>query len=132
MMWLIFWVLLSVAVALFAGYRGRSALGWFVLSLLISPLLGFIFVAVVPNLAKEPNEQTHRKCPDCAEQVLREARVCKHCGAKLVALVASAPAAPAMSAEAAERAARITRASVVFWSLVGVAVALVFLAALLR
>jgi len=24
------------------------------------------------------------KCPDCAELVRREARVCKHCGCKLV------------------------------------------------
>jgi hypothetical protein len=23
---------------------------------------------------------THKKCPDCAELVLMEARVCKHCG----------------------------------------------------
>jgi len=27
---------------------------------------------------------THVKCPDCAELVRREARVCKHCGCKLV------------------------------------------------
>lgn len=25
---------------------------------------------------------THKKCPDCAEFVLIEARVCKHCGGK--------------------------------------------------
>ena len=31
-----------------------------------------------------PNPQTHVRCPDCAEFVLREARVCKHCGATLV------------------------------------------------
>lgn len=28
--------------------------------------------------------QTHVKCPDCAELVKKEARVCKHCGCKLV------------------------------------------------
>lgn len=27
---------------------------------------------------------THVKCPDCAELVKREARVCKHCGCKLI------------------------------------------------
>jgi hypothetical protein len=31
---------------------------------------------------KIPVEQTHRKCPDCAELILKEARVCKHCGCK--------------------------------------------------
>lgn len=27
---------------------------------------------------------THLRCPDCAEFVLKAARVCKHCGCKLV------------------------------------------------
>ena len=31
-----------------------------------------------------PTADTHVKCPDCAELVKREARVCKHCGCKLV------------------------------------------------
>lgn len=31
-----------------------------------------------------PTPETHVKCPDCRELVLREARVCKHCGCKLV------------------------------------------------
>jgi hypothetical protein len=26
------------------------------------------------------DEQPTKKCPDCAETVLEEARVCKHCG----------------------------------------------------
>lgn len=30
-----------------------------------------------------PTPKTHVKCPDCAELVKREARVCKHCGSKL-------------------------------------------------
>ena len=32
----------------------------------------------------KPTPETHVKCPDCRELVLREARVCKHCGCKLV------------------------------------------------
>ncbi len=31
-----------------------------------------------------PTPETHVKCPDCAELVRREARVCKHCGCRLV------------------------------------------------
>lgn len=27
---------------------------------------------------------THVKCPDCRELVIKDARVCKHCGCKLV------------------------------------------------
>lgn len=33
-----------------------------------------------------PTPDTHVKCPDCAELIKREARVCKHCGCKLVPL----------------------------------------------
>jgi len=32
----------------------------------------------------EPNPDTHVKCPDCRELVLKEASVCKHCGCKLI------------------------------------------------
>ncbi len=31
-----------------------------------------------------PTASTHVKCPDCAELVRREAKVCKHCGCRLV------------------------------------------------
>ena len=31
------------------------------------------------------SEATHKKCPDCAELVLIDARVCKHCGCKFKA-----------------------------------------------
>lgn len=87
-MWVLFWVGLSVAVGVFASNRGRNGFGWFLLSLLISPLLGLIFVAVTKNLAAEaqqaaPSPQTHVKCPACAEFVLPDAKVCKHCGASL-------------------------------------------------
>lgn len=85
----IFWVLFSVAAGVFASNRGRSGIGWFVLSLLISPLLGLIFVAVMKDLSRpnttssQPGPGTHVKCPACAEYVLPEAKVCKHCGAAL-------------------------------------------------
>lgn len=30
-----------------------------------------------------PRPGTHVRCPDCAELVLRQARICKHCGCRL-------------------------------------------------
>lgn len=87
----IFWILLAVAVGMLASKRGRSGFGWFLLSALLSPLLGFIFVLVAKDLSQStpsqaiigPSVDTHVKCPHCAEWVLPEASVCKHCGGAL-------------------------------------------------
>jgi predicted nucleic acid-binding Zn ribbon protein len=78
----VFWVLFAFAVGVLAANRGRSALGWTLLSLVISPLLGLIFCLVSKDLtpANLPNESTHRRCPACAEFILPDAVVCKHCG----------------------------------------------------
>lgn len=86
----IFWILFAVAVGIFASNRGRSGFGWFLLSVLISPLLGLLFCAVSKNLnerqlAAVASARTHRKCPACAEFVLPEATVCKHCRSPLSA-----------------------------------------------
>lgn len=89
----IFWLLFSVAAGIFASNRGRSGIGWFFISLLISPLLGLIFVAIMKDLSQplasagQPSSSTHVKCPSCAEFVLPEAKVCKHCGTDLVPVI---------------------------------------------
>lgn len=78
-----FWILLAGAVGVLASNKGRSGIGWFLLSLLISPLLGLVFCAVASNLktqALTPSESTHLRCPACAEWVQPAAIVCKHCG----------------------------------------------------
>ena len=80
-----FWLLFAVAVGVLAANRGRSGIGWFALSVAISPLLGAIFCVASKNLSAiaPANQQTHVKCPRCAELVLPEARVCKHCSGAL-------------------------------------------------
>ena len=80
------WLLLAVAVGIYAGRKGRSGFGWFVLALLLSPIIAGIFALVVSDKTKAtgPSPDTHVKCPDCGELVLREAKVCKHCGCKLI------------------------------------------------
>jgi len=46
-LWL--WLGFAVAVGMFARYRrNRSGIGWFLLSLLIPPLLTGIFIAILP------------------------------------------------------------------------------------
>ena len=38
---------------------------------------------------------THKKCPECAEFILREAKICKHCGTKQVMEVVEQDTRPA-------------------------------------
>lgn len=76
------WLLLSIVVGVYAGNKGRSVSGFIILSLILSPLIGFAFAAVAENtLDKEvyPNSTTHKKCPFCAESILKDAKKCKHC-----------------------------------------------------
>lgn len=84
----IFWFVFAIAVGVYASNKGRSGIGWFVLSVLISPLLGFVFCVACKDLSikaqpASPSLATHRKCPSCAEFILPEAIVCKHCGSNV-------------------------------------------------
>lgn len=44
MEFLVLWVIASIAVGYAAGQRGRGAVGWFFLSLLLSPILGVLIL----------------------------------------------------------------------------------------
>lgn len=85
----IFWITAAIVVGIVASGRGRSGFGYFVLSLLLSPLIGAVLALGLPAKrqaaggADVPSDNTHVRCPACAEWVLPEARTCKHCGAQL-------------------------------------------------
>jgi hypothetical protein len=64
------YLVLCVLVAIWAANRGRSGLRWFLIGLVISPLLAGIFVWVLKNLDRsimdgEISDGTHVRCPDC-------------------------------------------------------------------
>jgi hypothetical protein len=91
---LLSWVVFSVLVGVVASSRGRSGVGFFFLSLLLSPLVGLIVVLVMKPAAADIERQQiasgdMKKCPFCAELVRAEARVCRYCNREF----ASAPTA---------------------------------------
>ena len=56
------WLILAVGVGLLADSRGRSGIGFFALSVLLSPLLGLIIVLVGRNpKADEERERLRRE-----------------------------------------------------------------------
>lgn len=90
----VLWLALSIAVAVHASKRGRSGFGWFLFSVILSPLIGFVFLMLVPKvgtaslpldeLGQPITPETHVRCPDCRELVRKDARKCKHCGTPLI------------------------------------------------
>ena len=77
--------LLALAVALLASREfGRSAIGWFFLSVILTPLAGLLLFMLPPR---------RRPCPFCAEAIQPSAVVCRFCGRE-VPFVADGPGLP--------------------------------------
>jgi ABC-type transport system involved in cytochrome c biogenesis permease subunit len=47
---LIVWVVVSIIVGIAAGSRGRNGVGWFFVSILLSPVLALLLLLVFPPL----------------------------------------------------------------------------------
>ena len=56
-------------------------LGWTILGWIVALVWAYMKQAT-PAQAESPD--THVKCPDCRELVLKDARKCKHCGCALI------------------------------------------------
>lgn len=85
------WFVFAIVVGIAASGRGRSGFAWFLLAVAFSPLLMAVLLALLPKLingssAEElaaADARQRVKCPECAELILSEAKVCKHCGARV-------------------------------------------------
>lgn len=91
MILVLFWIGFSIAVGVGASNKGRSGGGWFLLSLLISPLLAGVFLLVSKDLTPRPtpvvtvapqaeDNEPSKRCPRCAEHIKQAALVCRFCG----------------------------------------------------
>lgn len=84
-MFFLAWFFFSVFVgAIAAEEMGRSGIGFFLLSIVFSPLIGLICVLIVGpdqrHLEKgKLTDGDHKKCGFCAEIIKIEARACKFC-----------------------------------------------------
>ena len=98
-----FWGLLCVGVGALAHSRGRSAVGFFLLSVFFTPLLGLIVVLVIQDLNKkaERDQQTRRD----HEQRLEEIKALTH--GPTVTLPTVTPARPAVTGSIADELVKL-------------------------
>lgn len=71
-------MILAFVAGFVANSKGRNSVGYFFLSLFFSFLITIFVLLAVPNLKGNSN-QPSRSCPHCAETILAQAKVCKHC-----------------------------------------------------
>ncbi|MGQ2997117.1 zinc ribbon domain-containing protein [Variovorax sp.] len=51
-----FWVLLCVGAGYWASHKGRTGVGWFFISVIVSPVIAFILLLILKDLPKEGKE----------------------------------------------------------------------------
>ena len=90
MLFVTFWIMMAVVVAIVAGSKGRNMLGWGFYGFLIWPVALVHILCVKPERhvteARDLASGDVRKCPACAELVKREAKVCRFCQSELPAI----------------------------------------------
>ncbi len=82
-MWIVLlWIVLAFVVAAGAANRGRDSTGWFLLAIVLSPLLAGLMLLIVGQ-APKTRRRGYVECPHCAEMIRPQAIVCPHCRSDL-------------------------------------------------
>jgi MFS family permease len=76
------WILLAALVGNFADRKGHSGALWFGLSLICSPLIGFLVMALLPS-ADDLMPVGYRPCPQCGLAARVGKDICLYCNADL-------------------------------------------------
>lgn len=92
------WLLCAVLVAAAAHQRGRTAFGWLLLALVLTPLAAGLLLALFPPQLDARIRADARRgrrgwqlCPSCNEAIRRDARRCRYCLLDLTRRVATLP-----------------------------------------
>lgn len=68
----LFWLVLSILVAVYANSKGKSGVLYFLLAVILSPLLGFLIALI-------SGDSTKKKCSNCGQSIDISAKVCPFC-----------------------------------------------------